>query len=798
MSTVATFTVTLNTAAVAACSVDYTTVAETAASGTDYTLTSGTLNFAVGEFSKTIVVPVLASTTASVAKAFRCVLSNPVGCTLSGVSSGECVISTSTGGGTTTIGAYLAHFNWIYNSIKVTNKIQYFGPQSGAQANQMPYHAVEKLIAEAPDWGHESVSETISYWAKLEAWEIGLNGVSTGYAAMWASIEANYIPSAAMQPWGAYTAASPATYTPDGSDMSVYPTLANSAVASGADPLATPLQTQYGTLAIYGMHWLYDVDGVFGFHNSDGSTISVAVNNYGRGRHEGLFDTVMHVGWEDWTQGGNADGGFLPIYQQGLPTYPAAAFPYAKQFSFTTAPDAEVRTVESAWLAHKFAATKGLDVSAQDAKAKKMGDYMRYCTYDKYFKGIPGYDGGGLHNLISWYSAFGGQIPSGGPSNFGFRIGSSASHFGYNGVVAAYAMGTTGGYSPLTSGAAAQWQNSVSRQLEMIRWLQSPEGPIAGGVTNSWLGTYATPTDGRQTAKFYGLYYDYSPVYAEPPSNYWPGYQGWGLERVAALMLATATKTDTFSVNIFNNCKCILDKFVPWVLAHCSVTGGVITMPTNLSWVSSTQIVGQTTNVLNLDGSWEYLPSLNWDSSGNYATFWSGSGSVPNPNLHCTISSTGFSLGIAASFSQLLIEYAQAHRTSTGGALSDTIPNSSHTYNDAYALAKSMMDAIWGLADTIGFTAPETRGDYSSYGKTTYIPPGFTGAMHNGDVLAHGTTTFINARSFMKTDPRWADVAAFIAGGAAPVFNYHRFWEQVECASGFAMLHQYFPDLVYP
>jgi len=791
MAQFATFTITLGTASEQTCSVDYTTVNETAVAPTDFTAESGTLVFPPGTVSQPVVVNILADTTLNVAKSFELLLSNPVNCILPTMPYNNCVISTATA----EIPTYLSRFNWIYGQLKNTAN-GFFGPATGPKAFQMPYHCKEPLIAEAPDWGHESVSETISYWVKLEAWEIAMNANTSGYSAAWASIEDNYIPTPEFQPWTSYTPGSPATYTPDGADPSSYPTLANAAVVSGVDPLATLLQTTYGTLNIYGMHWLWDVDGVFGFHNADATTVAVAINNFGRGRHEGLFDTVTHVGWEDWTQGGSSDGGFLPIYQQGLPTYPAAEYDYAKQFSYTTAPDAEVRTIGAAWLAHKFAAAQNLSTANQDTKAQKLGDYLRYCLYDKYFRPIPGYDASGAHNLISWFSAFGGAIPSdSATSDFGFRIGSSASHFGYNGVDTAYALGmSTSGLSPTTAGAAAQWQASLSRQLEMLRWLQSPEGPIAGGVTNSWEGIYATPTDGRQNFTFYGLYYDYSPVYAEPPSNNWVGYQGWGLERVAALYLATVLKSDIFSVGICANCKVILDHFVPWLLTNVTVTAGVISMPLTLNWVSATQVAGQTTNVTNLDGTFEYLPSLKWDSTGNYTAFWAV-GAVPNPNLHCSIVATGISVGIAASFAQLLIEYAEAHRTAPGGALTDTIPNSTYTVMQCFTLAKALMDAIWGLADAVGFTVPETRGDYVGYNKVTYIPPGFTGSMPNGNALANGTTTFISARTFMEADPEWPKVSAFLAGGAAPVFSYHRFWEQTECAAGFAMLHQYFSDL---
>ena len=39
----------------------------------------------------------------------------------------------------------------------------YFSPEG------VPYHAVETLLVEAPDYGHETTSEAYSYWMWLEA-----------------------------------------------------------------------------------------------------------------------------------------------------------------------------------------------------------------------------------------------------------------------------------------------------------------------------------------------------------------------------------------------------------------------------------------------------------------------------------------------------------------------------------------------------------------------------------------------------------------------------------------------------
>jgi hypothetical protein len=808
MGYIATFTVTMTAPATGA-TVDYTTVNGTGVAGTDYTATSGTLMFG-DSLSQTITVPVF-PTSGNAGKTFQVVLSNPVGCTLTD-SVGDCTIST----GALLTGPYADRFNWTYDTMKNT-ATGFFGPPSGPKAFQIPYHAVEKLIVEAPDWGHESVSETISFWAKLEAWKLCVSGDATGYAAAWNSIESNFIPSSTNQPLGDYNPGSPATYQPEADDPLQYPTAPDPTVVAGADPLYSQLQATYGSKTMYLMHWMWDTDGVYGFKNGDGTTQQVAINSYQRGMQEGVWETVTQPEWEDFTQGGNAHG-FLPIFNQGKPDYPSAPFDYGKQWRYTSAPDAEVRTIGAAILAKNFAATAGKNVATQDAKAKKMGDYLRYALYDKYYRPVgvaagQNYDGSGAHQLISWYVAWGGEIPaSGQQGSWGFRIGSSEIHFGYNGVDAAYAMATSGeGYSPTTSGAANQWQTSLQRQLEMIRWLQSPEGPIAGGVSNSWKGRYETPTDGRQNAKFYGMYYTYSPVWHDPPSNNWFGFQAWGLERVAALYLRVSNKTGSFNTDIRTKCGVILDRFVPWVIAHADTTTDPTTfsLPVNLWWVSTTEVPGQTTSAPNNEGVYEYIPSLNWDWSGDYAAFWNAS-SVPNPNLHCIVSgdplrpgtpANGLDLGSASSVSQLLIEYAKA-KLNAGGTLNDAIPGSSYHVQDALNLAKIILDRIWAkYKDTKGFTHNETRTDYQHYNDKVWVPNIFTGHMPNGDPIGPGlATSFIDMRSFMKNDPEWQKVQTYINSnfdpGSVPTFQYHRFWHTTEIAVGFAMMAKYFPDQV--
>jgi len=180
--------------------------------------------------------------------------------------------------------------------------------------------------------GYESVSETISYWVKLEAWEIAMNANTRAIAPRGrASKQLHSDPgvSAVDQ----LHAGQPCHLHAGWADPSSYPTLANAAVCPVLTACHAPTET-YGTLKhirdalALGRRWRVRVS------NADATTVAVAINNFGRGRHEGLFDTVTHVGWEDWTQ-----GGFIRwrlscrSISRGLPTYPAAEYDYAKQFS---------------------------------------------------------------------------------------------------------------------------------------------------------------------------------------------------------------------------------------------------------------------------------------------------------------------------------------------------------------------------------------------------------------------------------------------------------------------------------
>ena len=58
--------------------------------------------------------------------------------------------------------AYVDRFAALWNDIHNPQN-GYFSPEG------VPYHAVETLLCEAPDHGHETTSEAYSYWLWLEA-----------------------------------------------------------------------------------------------------------------------------------------------------------------------------------------------------------------------------------------------------------------------------------------------------------------------------------------------------------------------------------------------------------------------------------------------------------------------------------------------------------------------------------------------------------------------------------------------------------------------------------------------------
>ena len=631
-------------------------------------------------------------------------------------------------------GEYAQRFLAQYDKIKDPAN-GYFSPQG------IPYHSVETLIVEAPDYGHETTSEAYSYWLWLEA----LYGqVTQDWAPLnhaWDTLEKYMIPTSADQPTNSfYNASSPATYASEFNHPSKYPSALNSGVTSGADPIAAELKSTYGTSDIYGMHWLADVDNKYGFGATPGAGCELGptatgtsyINTFQRGPQESVWETVPQPSCEEFKYG-NTTSGFLSLFTQDSS--------YAKQWKYTNAPDADARAVEAVYWANQWATAQGkqADIATTVTKAAKMGDYLRYALFDKYFKQIgctspscpAGSGRSSEHYLLSWYYAWGGATDS--SAGWAWRIGSSHAHFGYQNPLAAWVLSTDPALTPKSPTAKDDWSKSLTRQLEFYKWLQAPEGGIAGGATNSWDGAYATPPSGTPT--FYGMAYTEAPVYNDPPSNQWFGMQAWGMQRVAELYNASGNA----------QAKAILDKWVPWVVKNISVSGNTWSVPSELTW------------------------------SGKPDT-WSATSPGSNSGLSVTVKSTGQDVGVAGDTARALLFYAaKANDTATA------------------AKAKALLDAIWNSnQDSIGITSDETRKDFLRFDDTyvaggdgIYIPSGWTGTMPNGDVIKPGVS-FLDIRSWYKQDPSWSKVQTALDTGVAPTFRFHRFWAQTAIAAALA------------
>jgi hypothetical protein len=545
---------------------------------------------------------------------------------------------------------------------------------------------------------------------------------------------------------------------------SSYPVTLNSGVIAGQDPLSAELQSTYGNKLVYGMHWLIDVDDVYGYGTGRGASLTECgdntkrvtyINTYQRGPQESVWETVAHPSCETFAFG-QASAGFLPLFVGGGA---------AQQWRFTNAPDADARAIEATYWAWRWASedTPSAVPTIQPSidKARKMGDYLRYAFYDKYFKQLgcatpncPGTTGkAGMTGLLSWYYAWGGALDGA----WSWRIGSSHNHGGYQNPLAAWAMSTNGptAMRPQSPTAGGDWATSVTRQLQFIKWLQAGApgaagGAIAGGATNSWDGAYAARPNAPQ---FFGMSYDVDPVYHDPPSNQWFGFQAWGMSRVAEYYFVTGDA----------NAKSILDPWVTWAINSTVLgTGSSYSIPSTLSWTGA--------------------------PAGNFSAT---TGMPPaNPGLGVSIVDRTTDPGPTAALARTLLAYAA--RDNAGTALSLSAKNT----------AKGLLDRMLMLTDSVGVSIPEQRTDYnrfddvwsSSNQQGLFIPSGYSGTMPNGNTIQPGST-FLSIRTFLQNEPGWASVQAYLNGtGPAPTFTYHRFWAQVDFALALADFGHFFPN----
>ena len=688
--------------------------------------------------------------------------------------------------------SYAAMFESLYDDV-ITNGVEngYLSSQTNGNSFGIPYHAVETLVVEAPDYGHETTSEAMSYMAWVTAMhdvlaEKGvINASGRDLEKGWKTLEA-IIPGWSESSYGYNTVKYESIWEQDRlkadtateeNDPSKYPASQNGVDA--INPIYDDMKSTYrGDKGYYLMHWLADVDDWYGFGGNKGQF--TFINTFQRGEQESCFETVPHPCLEELKYGMESsdkdNGNGIKAIFNGKDKVP-------QQYSFTNAPDAEDRAIQAIYFASNF----GVDCGELSYLAGKMGDQCRNDMFDKYYKeiGCQNIDSAsaGLksqHYLMSWYTSWGGAMEASyGGYSWAWQIGCSHSHQFYQNPLAAYALAydeNIGG-SMQSKNAQKDYEESLKRQIEMYLWLQSANGPYAGGCTNSKNGKYEKYTASEST--FYDMVYVEHPVYADPGSNHWIGNQVWSTQRLAELYYYVKTKGDLASGQTFGGLsleealEALLSRWIDWFMEN-----------TKFDYVAE-------------DGTeMAYAIPSNLDWSGQPATWNEKYDPDANSGLTCKITGYGMGdIGCVSSLCNTLIFYAAANNTPASAAQD----GGSSRGEQALQLANKLMTAQWNLGrDKIGIAYEDHNGSLKRiFKQEVYIPDYYSGTMPDGSVLKPGAT-FSSIREKYAEDPMYQECKkVFDATGETEdyMFTLHRFWHMGDALMTTGTMALLFPDV---
>ncbi|MBQ8928463.1 MAG: cellulose 1,4-beta-cellobiosidase [Oscillospiraceae bacterium] len=658
---------------------------------------------------------------------------------------------------------YAERFLSLYDDVMTNGITNGYMSKNGAAGDfGIPYHAVEEAIIEAPDYGHETTSEAMSYlvWVAAQRDSLGTKGLVTSNGKTvtnngdltdaWKVME-NMIPTVQPGYWSCNLSASYANE--GGEDLTKFlEEYGSDSSKTATNPLQSIFKSKYGSdTGLYLMHWLGDVDNWYGFGSGTSFTF---INTFQRGEQESCWETVPFPCIEELKWGDSQRGFKGQLFNTETTV--------AKQYAYTNAPDAEDRALQGVYEANK----RGVGDASVTKLAGKMGDQLRNNMYDKYYRTIAvstddgkwsnwnQYDGGlegSKHYLMNWYTSWGGSMNS----DWAWQIGCSHAHEFYQNPLAAYGLLEDSDLNSamLSDGATADYKASLQRQMEFYLWLQSSNGPIAGGATNSYQGRYKAYPSGVST--FNGMMYVEHPVYADPGSNHWIGNQVWAVQRLAELYywVKTNDKGDlgitAGGMSMEKALEQILDKWTAW-------------------FVNNT--------VLTTNGDY-YIPSnLNWSGQPDD---WNGS-ATSNSGLTATITGYGNTdLGCVSSLANTLIYYAKAKGVEASdiegktfgvgatfkavdGMDAVTQENAGTAYSStgdtelpkaSLYLAQQLLDREWNIArDDIGLTRVDhNQSMCRMFSQTVVVPESYYNAsthigMPSGDQIKTGAT-FLSLRS---------------------------------------------------
>ena len=669
--------------------------------------------------------------------------------------------------------SYVKMFESLYDDVITNGQTNGYLAKNdnGSGTFGVPYHSVETLCVEAPDYGHETTSEAMSYIAWITAMHDVLvskniiSGSTGDFEKGWKTMEA-VIPGYSKNAYGAGNIkyetlwqqdrlkADPAS---EEDDPSKYPNKQYGGEA--VNPIFNDMKSAYGSdKGYYLMHWLADVDDWYGFGGGKGQL--TFINTFQRGEQESCFETVPQPCLEELKYGmsgsGDNQNGIKAIFN-GKDAVPA-------QYAFTNAPDAEDRAIQAVYFANVW----GLNTGEVSTLAGKMGDQCRNDMFDKYYKAIgcqstsASSSMDSQHFLMSWYTSWGGALTASyGDYSWAWQIGCSHSHQFYQNPLAAYALAYDKDINAgmKAANATSDYVKSLQRQIELYLWLQSADGPFAGGCTNSKNGKYETY--GADESTFYDMVYVEHPVYADPGSNHWIGNQVWSTQRLAELYYYVKTNGDASAGQTYGGLtleealEALLSRWIDWFIDN-----------TKFNYVAE-------------DGTemaYAIPSSLDWQ--GQPATWNQKYDENANSGLTCTITGYGQGdIGCVSSLCNTLIYYAAANEVDAAASAN---PNGTERGEKALFLANRLMSAQWNAArDEIGIAYDDHNPNLiRMFEQEVYIPDYYKGTMPDGSKLESGAT-FSSIRESYAKDPMYQECeAVYKSTGATDDYYYrlHRFW----------------------
>ncbi len=699
-------------------------------------------------------------------------------------------------------GTYADMFSSLYDDVITNGQTNGYLSKNtnGGNSFGIPYHSRETLCVEAPDYGHETTSEAMSYIVWITAMHDvlankGIISGSTGELEKgWKTLEA-MIPGWSENAYGAKSVDYNSIWKQDKlkadtateeNDPKLYPSKQNGVDAY--NPLYNDMKSAYGSdNGLYLMHWLADVDDWYGFGGGTpgaGTGQFTFINTFQRGEEESCFETVPQPCLEELKYGmvdGTTHSGIKAIFN-GVDAVP-------EQYAFTNAPDAEDRAIQAIY----FANMNGLNTGDIAKLAGKMGDQCRNDMFDKYYKAIGCGNARGIatessgldsqHFLMAWYTSWGGALETfyGGKYDWAWQIGCSHSHQFYQNPLAAYALAYD---SSINSGMATGKQatddyvKSLKTQIEFYQWLQSADGPFAGGCTNSKNGKYEKYDAGEAT--FNDMVYVEHPVYADPGSNHWIGNQVWSMQRLAELYYYVKKNGDLSNQTYGGlSLEEALDKLISrWV-----------------EWFEKNTHFDYTTE----DGTvLDYCMPSSLDWKGQPAT-WNGTyDENANSGLTCTITGYGQGdIGCISSLCNTLIYYAAAKGVPASAAQSDD--NTTIEAKGLRLANKLMTRQYYAGRDEVGIAYEDHNPSLVRiFTQEVWIPTNYHGTMPDGSKLENGAN-FSSIREIYKQDPMYQDAKkVYDATKATDDYYYtlHRFWHMGDALVTSGTMALLYPDVV--